>query len=142
MSKPIAIIEADFYHDIAEEMAASAIEEITSLGYKYQRFTVPGCFELPAALTMAIRSRKFSGYVALGCVIRGETSHYDYVCNEASHGINLLAMKGYPVGFGVITAENMEQAKVRANKDQKDIGGKAARACLSMIAFKRRMRVK
>src|SRR5690349_2793017 len=129
--KKILIIEARFYEHLADMLAEGALAEIKAAGLDYDRIPVPGAFEIPAAISMAIAGGKYDGYVALGCVIRGETSHYDYVCGEAARGINKLAMKyNAPIGFGIITAENEAQSLVRADKAKKNMGGKAAKACI------------
>lgn len=136
----ILIIEARFYEDIANKLALAAALELEEAGVTYEHLEVPGCFEIPAALQMAISSGKYDGYVALGCVIRGETTHYDYVCGESAWGINKLAIKyEAPIGYGIITAENRKQADVRADKDQKNVGGRAAKACLAMLGIKQKL---
>jgi 6,7-dimethyl-8-ribityllumazine synthase len=138
----ILIIEARFYQDIADALVNSAIEEIEAAGFTYDRISVPGAFEIPAALSMAIACKKYSAYVCLGCVIRGETSHYDYVCDQSATGCNKLAIEHMaPIGFGIITAENRQQAHVRCDKSQKNIGGKAAKAAISMLRIKQQMGV-
>jgi 6,7-dimethyl-8-ribityllumazine synthase len=106
---------------------------------------VPGAFEIPAAITFALRAterglarRPFDGYLALGCVIRGETSHYDYVCSESARGLQDLAVQhGLAIGYGILTCENGSQAWARARVAEKNKGGGAAQACLAMIALKR-----
>lgn len=145
----IMVIEARFYEDIADELARGAVAEIEKAGATYQRFTVPGCLEIPAAIKYAVRSmdfysarRRFDGYVALGCVIRGETSHYDIVCNESARGLQDLALQySLAVGNGILTVENREQAWARAGTGNKNKGGFAARACLDMIDLKRQFRL-
>ena len=138
--KKILIIEARFYEEIAGNLADAAISELENSGYEYEKISVPGTFEIPAVVGMAIDSEKYVGYIALGCVIRGETSHYDYVCSESARGLNELAINcNAAIGYGIITAENKEQANVRADKNQKNIGGRAAKACLAMIKIKQQM---
>ncbi|HUC61315.1 MAG TPA: 6,7-dimethyl-8-ribityllumazine synthase [Alphaproteobacteria bacterium] len=138
----VLVVEARFYPDIADELARGAIAVLERLGVRYDRIAVPGAFELPAAIEFARRGRKgrraFDGYVALGCVIRGETSHYDLVCNECARGLQELATAhGLAIGFGVLTCESRAQALKRAAVSLGDKGGSAARACLDMIALKR-----
>ena len=141
----IMIVESRFYPDIADELARGAIGVLEEVGASYERFTVPGAFEVPAAIRFAIRSmdffaarRRFDGYVALGCVIRGETTHYDYVCSESARGLQDLACRHtLAIGYGILTCETRDQAWVRARVDQKDKGGDAARACLAMVDLKR-----
>jgi len=142
----ILVVEARFYPDIAEEMARGAIAELENAGATYERLEVPGAFEIPTAIRMAIRSldffagrRRFDGYVALGCVIRGETSHYDYVSGESARKLQDLATEHVlALGYGILTCDNAEQAWERAAVDKRNKGGDAARACLQMIEVKRR----
>ena len=138
--KKILIISAGFYKDYEQMLLDGATVELDKAGVKYKTIEVPGCFEIPAALAMAIETSKYDGFITLGCVIRGQTTHYDYVCTESARGINQLAMdKKIAVGFGIITAENDEQAFARADKKEKNVGGRAALACLAMIAIKDKM---
>ena len=133
----IMIIESPYYEEINNRMIESVLIEMEQAGATYERFEVPGSFELPGAIRMAIGvdPDRFDGYVALGCVIRGETSHYDYVC-----GLNNLVLEhGIAVGYGVLTTEIREQARTRSSRDQHDRGGAAARACLAMIDLKRKL---
>ncbi len=141
----IMIVEARFYPAISDELAKGAIRHLEAEGASYERFEVPGAFEIPSAIQMAIRARSFStlthrfdGYVALGCVIRGETSHYDYVCAESARGLQDLALRyTIAIGYGILTVENEAQAWARANVHEKNRGGAAAKACLEMLEFKR-----
>ncbi len=145
----IMLVEGRFYEDIADELAAGAIEVLDVEGASYERFEVPGAFEVPAAIQFAIRSmdffagrRRFDGYIALGCVIRGETSHYDYVCGESARKLQDLAVQySLALGYGILTVENQEQAWARAARQQKNKGADAARACLQMLDLKRRFRL-
>lgn len=139
----ILIVEARFYADIADELARGAIAALDQAGATHDRIEVPGAFEIPAAIAMATgrpapgRSRPLDGYVALGCVIRGETSHYDYVCGESARGLQDLAIRhDLPIGYGILTCETGEQAWERARVDGKNKGADAATACLRMIAVK------
>jgi 6,7-dimethyl-8-ribityllumazine synthase len=145
----IMVIEARFYDDLADELANGAIAELEKAGASWERFAVPGALEIPAAIRYAVKSmdfysgrRRFDGYVALGCVIRGETSHYDYVCMESARGLQDLALHyTLAVGNGILTVENREQAWARASVKAKNKGGAAARACLDMIGLKRHFRL-
>jgi 6,7-dimethyl-8-ribityllumazine synthase len=139
------IVESPYYEEINNNMVRSVLIELEKAGATYQRFEVPGTFELPGAIRMAIESCKhspeshFDGYIALGCVIRGETTHYDYVCEESARGLNELVLKfAIALGYGVLTTENREQAIARSSRDEHDRGGAAARACLAMIELKRK----
>ena len=142
----ILIVEARFYEEISDELAKGAVAALKKAGVTYDRLAVPGAFEIPAAIRMAIRAmhfhphrRRYDGYVALGCVIRGETTHYDYVCQESARGLQNLALEfTLALGYGILTVENESQAWERARVDRKDKGGDAARACLAMIEAKRR----
>jgi len=126
--------------DIADALVSGAIAAIEKGGATYERIEVPGAFELPAALAMAIDAGRYDGFIALGCVIRGETTHYDYVCGESARGLNELAMRHrVALGYGVVTVENQDQAWARAAPDQRNKGGDVARACLAMIALRQRL---
>ncbi|MDB2415257.1 6,7-dimethyl-8-ribityllumazine synthase [Rickettsiales bacterium] len=136
----IAIIVAGFYEDIAKQMKESVENILKKADCEYEFLEVPGCFEIPSALHMAISSKKYDGYITLGCVIRGETTHYDYVCEQSARGINDLAIKYHAaVGYGIITSENKQQAEKRASASGKDVGGRAAIACLEMLKIKQKM---
>ena len=147
MSEPahILIVEARFYKDIADELAKGAIAALTEAGATYDRLEVPGAFELPAAIRMNMNAknsdsgrRLYDGYIALGCVIRGETSHYDYVCAECARGLMDLSLEySLAIGFGVLTVENQEQAWARASVDQLNKGGSVADAALRMVQVRR-----
>jgi 6,7-dimethyl-8-ribityllumazine synthase len=145
----IMIVEARFYEDIADELVRGATGALGAAGVSWERVAVPGAFEIPTAIKYAIRSRdfytgrrRFDGFVALGCVIRGETSHYDLVCTECARGLQVLALDyTLSIGFGVLTCENREQAWARAAVSGHNKGGEAARACLSMLDLKRTFRL-
>lgn len=135
--KKILIIQADFYKDISKLLLDGALKKLENSDFEHEIITVPGAFEIPAVIAMAEDTRRYAGYVALGCVIRGETSHYDYVCEESARGLNEIAIKlKTPIGYGIITTENKEQAIDRADPNKKDKGGFAARTCLEMIEIK------
>jgi 6,7-dimethyl-8-ribityllumazine synthase len=136
MSK-ILIVQADFYKEISALLLEGAINKIKNSDYEYEVVTVPGAFEIGAAIAFAEESKKYDGYVALGCVIRGETTHYDYVCLESARALNNLAFKKkLAIGYGIITVENETQAIERASSNKKDKGGFAANTCLEMIKLK------
>jgi 6,7-dimethyl-8-ribityllumazine synthase len=136
----ICIIVARFYEDIADELVRGAAASLDAEGATYDIVTVPGAFEIPAAVRMAIESGRYQGYVALGCVIRGETTHYDYVCGESARGLGHLAMEHRaPIGYGILTVENREQAIVRAAATQGNKGRDAAEAALRMLTLKKEM---
>ncbi len=136
----VLIVEARFYEDIADELCRGAVAALDAAGATHERVTVPGAFEIPAAIVMAheVGGGRFDGYIALGCVIRGETTHYDYVCSESARGLQDLAVRlGLAIGYGILTVENAAQAWARAAVDQKDKGADAARACLRMIELRK-----
>ena len=139
----ILIVEARFYDDIADELLKGATRALEKAGAAFDRVSVPGSLEIPPAITIALDAaeragRPYEGAVALGCVIRGETTHYDYVCGESARGLQSLALEhGLAIGFGVLTVENEGQALARARVDKKNKGGEAANACLAMIELKR-----
>jgi 6,7-dimethyl-8-ribityllumazine synthase len=136
----VLVVEARFYADIADQLATGATRALERAGATWDRVAVPGCFELPAAVAMAIPTGRYDGVVALGCVIRGETSHYDLVCDETARGLNQIAVAHrLALGFGVLTCENGDQARRRADPGGKDKGGEAARACLAMIGLAREL---
>lgn len=135
----LLVVRAPFYQDIIAELTRGAIQALDAAGATYEILDVPGAFEIPAAIAMAEASvtRSYDGYVALGCVIRGETSHYDYVCGESARGLQELAFRDrLAIGFGVLTCENGEQAWARASVDRKNKGGEVAHAALRMIVLK------
>ncbi len=145
----VLIVEARFYEDIGDEMHRGAVAALEAAGATHESITVPGALEIPAAIRYAVEARGDSesasgegkavdGFVVLGCVIRGETSHYDIVCGECSRGVMDLAQEfTLAVGFGLLTVENRDQAWARAAVDKGDQGARAARACLHMIHLKR-----
>ncbi|HEX6980003.1 MAG TPA: 6,7-dimethyl-8-ribityllumazine synthase [Alphaproteobacteria bacterium] len=145
----IMIVEARFYEPIADELVRGATAALERAGASHERFAVPGAFEVPAAIRFAVDAmgaapgrRRFDGFVALGCVIRGETTHYDYVCQESARGLQDLALKfSLAIGYGILTVENEEQAWERARVDLGNKGGAAAEACLAMIDIKRRLKL-
>ena len=150
MAEPlrVLVVEARFYQDLATEMLRGATAALEAAGATVERISVPGSFELPGVIRMAIDGGRrdprggFDAYVALGCVIRGETSHYDHICNEVARGIGELAMRHMaPVGFGVLTCENVQQAMVRADPAQKNKGREAAVACIKMVELAQTLRV-
>jgi 6,7-dimethyl-8-ribityllumazine synthase len=132
------IIEARFYHEIADMLCAGAMRVLEAAGMGVTRVTVPGALEIPAALKFAAESGKYDAYVLLGCVVRGETYHFEIVCNESARGISDTVLKhGLALGNAVLTVENIEQAIERADPDRLDKGGDAARAAVRMLALKR-----
>ena len=138
MAGHFLIVEARFYNEIIDAQVAGAIAALEASGASFERVSVPGALEIPGVIAMASNgSKHFDGYVALGCVIRGETSHYETVCNESARGLMDLSLAGeLAIGNGIITVENENQAWERADMGRKDKGGDAARAALAMAALK------
>jgi 6,7-dimethyl-8-ribityllumazine synthase len=147
----ILIVEAPYYRDIADELRAGAIEALNMAGATHEVIAVPGAFEIPGAIAIAAGihvpggrtpRRHYDGFVALGCVIRGETTHYDYVCTEAARGLQDLVLgDGLAIGFGILTVENEDQAWARASRSKKNKGAEAVRAALAMIALRQDLTV-
>ncbi|WP_435258315.1 6,7-dimethyl-8-ribityllumazine synthase [Thioclava sp. FR2] len=138
--KPVRllIVVAPYYKDIADNMVAGARATAAACGAEVDLIEVPGALEVPTAIAMAERLADYDGYVAIGCVIRGETTHYDTVCNDSSRGITLLGLQGACIGNGILTVENRKQAEVRADPNGQNKGGGAAAAALHLIALSRK----
>jgi len=134
----LLIVVAPYYRDIADHLIAGARAEIEAAGAAHDLIEVPGALEIPPAVRIAYRQSNFDGFVALGCIIRGETTHYDTVCNDSSRGLMLLGLEGACIGNGILTVETMEQAAVRADPGQQNKGGGAAAAALHLIALTRK----
>lgn len=143
----VLIVEAPYYREIAAELLAGATEALEAAGATFEVIQVPGAFEIPAAISHAAGLHRaesermspvpYDGFLALGCVIRGETSHYDYVCGESARGIqDLTLVDGLAIGFGILTVENGDQAWARALRTKKNKGAEAANAALAMIALR------
>lgn len=143
----ILIIEARYYEKIADELLAGAEAELRAAGVSFEHVTVPGALEIPLALSQAVKSNligsdeanaRFDGAIALGCVIRGETSHYDTVCDNANHWLMQVAVEhGIPIGNAILTVENEAQAIERAKGGRAGKGADAVRACLTLVALER-----
>ncbi len=132
----IALVIAPYYTKIAQQQIASATKVVESAGASVEVIEVPGSLEVPTAIAFA--GAAFDGFVALGCVIRGRTSHYDVVVEQSAAGIMQLGLQGLCIGNGIITVENMEQAEERADATRLDTAGGAAQAALHLVALKRR----
>jgi 6,7-dimethyl-8-ribityllumazine synthase len=145
MNRPphILIVEAPYYAHIADLLRRGAERALTAAGATYESVQVPGSFEIPAAIALvAGATNRFDGYVALGCVIRGETTHYDHICAESARGLQELAIRdGLAIGYGILTCENEAQALARAAPEGRDHAGAAVRACLAIIELKRRFAI-
>ena len=142
----ILIVESRFYDDIADDLLKGATDVIAAHDAEYDVITVPGALEVPTVIAMAEEAGRYptapryDGYIALGCVIRGETYHFEIVSDQSAAGIRNLGLKGLAIGNGILTTEDEDQAWARARLSEGDKGGFAARACLDMIAIRKRLR--
>lgn len=140
----LLVIDARFYTDLADELVAGATEALERRGATWDRISVPGVLEIPAALAMALDAVEdgfveYDGYVLLGCVIRGETTHYDIVANESARVVmELVVSESLALGNGILTVENDDQAWARARRTDKNKGAAAAEAALAMIDVRTR----
>jgi len=132
----ILLVEARFYPHLNDMLLDGARKAIEAAGHKHETLTVPGALELPGAIALAARSGRFCAFVALGVVIRGETFHFELVSSESARGLMDLTLQGFALGNGVLTVENEEQAIVRADPEQGDKGGGAARAALALYELR------
>ena len=132
----VLIVVSPYYKDIADNLVAGATAAIAAAGATCDTIEVPGALEIPTAIKLA--SGAYDGFVALGCIIRGETTHYDTVCNDSSRALSLMGLEGICTGNGILTVENRDQAVVRADHTSQNKGGGAADAAMHLIAIKRR----
>ncbi len=131
----VLIVVAPYYHSIADKLLKGAKAEILASNATFDIVEVPGALEIATAIGIAERLEKFDAYVALGCVIRGETTHYETVCNDSSRGLTLLGLQGLCIGNGILTVENFEQAEERADPEKQNKGGGAAAASLHLLSL-------
>jgi len=143
----LLLVEAPYYAHLAALLREGAERAVAAAGATCEIAAVPGAFEIPAAIAIAAKAGgRFDGFVGLGCVIRGETTHYDHICAETARSLQDLAVRdGLAVGYGILTVENEAQALLRAataehTKGGRDKGGEAVRACLALVALRRRFR--
>jgi 6,7-dimethyl-8-ribityllumazine synthase len=136
-SKPVKVlvVVASYYKEISDDLISGATEELRACGADFDVITVPGALELPTAIGMASRLCEYDAYVALGCVVRGETTHYDTVCNDSSSGLLMLGLQGLSIGNGILTVENIAQAKERSDPNKLNKGAAAALAALSLLSL-------
>ena len=127
------IVEARFYEQLNDMLIDGAQSALDEAGHKYEVLTVPGALEIPGAVAMAAESGRYDGFVAIGVVIRGETYHFEVVSNESARGLMALSMDGIAIGNGILTVEDEAQALARADRNQKDKGGEAAKAAIAMF---------
>ena len=131
----VLIVVSPYYSDIAAGLLKGAKAELDAAGAAWDVVEMPGALEIPTAIGISDRRSNFDGYVALGCVIRGETTHYETVCNDSSRALQLLGLQGLCIGNGILTVENRKQAEVRADPEGQNKGGGAAAAALHLIAL-------
>jgi len=132
----VLLVVSPYYGDVAAMLQRGAEAAATEAGVTLDRVFVPGAFEIPGAIALARGA--YDGFVALGCVVRGETSHYDYVCGESARGLMDLSLQGLAIGYGILTVETIAQAEERADPSRGDKGGECIRACVVMMALKKR----
>lgn len=148
MTRPphLLLVEAPYYTHLAALLRDGAERAVAAAGATCEIVSVPGAFEVPPAIALVAKAApgKFDGFVALGCVIRGQTTHYDHICAETARSLQDLAVRdGLAIGYGILTCENEAQALVRAAPAEhsnagRDKGGEATRACLALIELRRR----
>ena len=138
--KPVKalIVVAPYYKAIADDLVAGAKAEVEAAGGTWELIEVPGALEVPTAIGIAERCSNFDAYVALGCVIRGETTHYETVCNDSSRALQLLGLQGLCIGNGILTVETVAQAEARADVSGQNKGGGAAAAALHLLSLARK----
>ena len=135
----VLVVEGHFYDQLSDLLLAGATAALELAGATYEVVTVPGALEIPTAIALADAADRYDAYVALGCVIRGETSHYDVVANESARGLMTLGLdRGCPIGNGILTVDTEAQARVRADPAGRDKGGVAARAALALLGLAER----
>lgn len=141
------IVEARFYDDLADALLEGAKDALRAHNVQFDVVSVPGALEVPTAIALAVEAGRYptapryDGFVALGCVIRGETYHFEIVSDQSAAGLRALGLNGVVIGNGILTTENEAQAWTRARISEGDKGGGAARACLDLIALRKRLRV-
>lgn len=135
----ILLVESRFYDDIANNLLKGAKNFLNQQKIKFDVISVSGALEIPAAINFAAQSGKYDGFVALGCVVRGETYHFEVVCNESARGLMDLSInKNLCIGNGILTTNNMKQAKIRASVSGENKGEAAAKACIELIKIKKK----
>ena len=134
----VLIVISPYYKEIADGLLSGAKAELEAAGATFDVVEMPGALEIPTAIGISDRQGNFDGYVALGCVIRGETTHYETVCNDSSRALQLLGLQGLCIGNGILTVETVDQAQVRADPEAQNKGGGAAAAALHLIALARK----
>lgn len=135
----LLVIQAPYYADVVGGMHRGAVQVLEAAGARIETVDVAGAYELPAALRMAIRSGAWDGFLLLGCVVRGATDHYSFICDAVCHGVmDISAETGVPLGFGLLTVETLDQAVERSRDDRMNKGAEAAHALLGQLTLARR----
>ena len=132
MKKKILIVISNYYNEIGNNLLDGAIRELKSNKIEYSVVYAPGCFEIPFLISKNIK--KYIGFIALGCVIRGKTYHFELIANECARKIMDISNTSLkPIGFGILTCENLKQAKIRSDVEKKNKGKEAANACIKLL---------
>ena len=132
MKKKILIVISNYYEEISKNLLKGSIEELKSNKIEYDILYAPGCYEIPFLISKNIK--KYKGFIALGCVIRGETYHFDLIANECARKIMDISNQNIkPIGFGILTCDNINQAKIRSDIRKKNKGKEAANACIKLL---------
>ncbi|WP_424139507.1 6,7-dimethyl-8-ribityllumazine synthase [Roseomonas chloroacetimidivorans] len=136
----VLVIQAPYYADVVGGMVEGALAVLAGIGAEAEVVDVAGAFELPAALRMAIRTGRYEGFLIFGCVVKGETDHYDHICREACRGVMDISVEtAAPIGFGLLTVHTIEQAIARSSPDRHNKGVEAANAMIGQIALARKL---
>ena len=135
----VLLVVSPYYEVVCKNLVLGARNICDKSGVITEIVEVPGALEIPPAIRIAYRQSDYDGFVALGCVVRGETSHYETVCSDSAHGLMLLGIQGANIGNGILTVENIKQAEVRADPSKLNKGGGAAIAALSLISLQRKI---
>lgn len=135
----LLVIQAPYYADVVGGMQRGAVQVLEAAGGRVETVDVAGAYELPAALRMAIRRGAWDGFLLLGCVVRGATDHYTFICDAVCHGVmDISAETGVPLGFGLLTVDTLDQAVERSRDDRMNKGAEAAHALIGQLALARR----
>ena len=135
----VLVIQAPYYADVVGGMVAGAARVLEEIGARMEVVDVAGAYELPAALRMAVRRGGWDGYLLLGCVVRGETDHYTFICDAVCQGVmSIAAETGVALGFGLLTVDNLAQAEARSRDDRMNKGAESAHAVVGQIRLARR----
>ena len=132
MKKKVLIVISNYYEEVGKNLLKGSINELKLNNINYDILFAPGCFEIPFLISKNIK--KYKGFIALGCVIRGETYHFELIANECARKIIDISNKHLkPIGFGILTCENIKQAKIRSDIKKKNKGKEAANACIKLL---------